>query len=175
MRRIYTYLSLLIGITLLFTACEKSELHSELENSEILWSQFKINNKNSYQYTHTTLSWTGWRTSTTIEVNDGKITKREFNGYMISYYNNVPDTTKKIEIIELNEDVNKHPELMKDKTLDEIYQLARSHADNQQLNGRFVFESKNNGLISRSGIFDDDCVDDCFDGINITEIKPLNP
>jgi len=58
-------------------------------------------------------------------------------------------------------------------TLDDVYTRAKGEWLVAQEKKKIFFETKNNGMISSCGYVIGNCQDDCFIGINISDIKAL--
>lgn len=59
------------------------------------------------------------------------------------------------------------------ETLDQVYQRLPFWLKKRPA-ATIIFETGDNGLISRCGYYEDGCMDDCFNGIIISRISPLN-
>lgn len=67
-------------IFVFFSACDRSDIEYEndFEKSRKAWLEFKEVNDNSYRYVVTAGSWAGFSWRTTITVENGEITRRDF-------------------------------------------------------------------------------------------------
>ncbi len=167
------YLLILLLIITSFTSCKKDDLayRRDFEKSYSAWSSFKKATHNSYRYTIAFGSWTGYGTETTFTINDGKVVKRSFVA------KNIERTSNQLVIVEQWDEeeakLNTHQTGYPVITLDEIYQKAKTEWLTKRANAKTYFEANNNGMISSCGFVEDNCADDCFNGITITNITKL--
>jgi hypothetical protein len=175
MKRTATFLIILL-IAATFTACKKDKIEykSDFETSLKAWQKFKAESRNNYSYTTSTSSWTGYSTETTITVIDGKVTQR---AYIAKGIKN-DETHAVVTLDEWQEDsksLNSHQNGATTQTLDQIYDLAKNDFLLKRANAKTYFEAKNGGIISSAGYVEDNCADDCFNGISIQSVKNLFP
>lgn len=166
------YVLLLIGI--LFTSCEKSNLNYEnsFESSYQEWLSFKQTSGNSYHYVVSAGSVFGPAWQTDITVTNGKVTQRHFKYTSVDGMVNVP--AEVLEWTENENEINSHTHSgAAALTLDQIYEKARTEWLIKRKDASVYFEAKNNGLISSCGYVPDGCMDDCFNGINISSVGLL--
>jgi len=166
------YLLLLIGI--LLTSCEKSNLNYEnsFENSYREWLSFKQTSGNSYHYVVSGGSMFGpaWQTDITVTI--GKVTQRHFKYTSATGLENIP--AEALEWTENEHEINIHTNSgAAALTLDQVYEKARTEWLIKRKDASVYFEAKNNGLISSCGYVPDGCMDDCFNGINISSVGLL--
>lgn len=164
----------IILISIAVISCKKDDIakESEFSKSYTAWLNYKSRVNNSYTYTISNGSWTGYGSETQIEVNNGEIISRDFIAMMPRR-----DGSHKIDTVErwfedkahLNTHGKNAAALI---TLDDVYKKALTvwlKADPKK--NDIFFEAKNNGIISSCGFVPDGCQDDCFHGITITAIK----
>ncbi len=160
-------------ILILISGCSKDPLRSDLDDSRDAWLKFKKANNNSYSYTATFGSWTGFSTTTTIVVIHGIVTERIYKLYITDGQTGQTKLDK--SWTEDKSTLNTHPHQAAETwTLDEVYDRAKNiwlKVDKDQ--NKLYFEAKNNGMISLCGYVPNNCADDCLVGIQISEIKPL--
>ncbi|MGO3708112.1 MAG: hypothetical protein ACTJGD_08160 [Mesonia hippocampi] len=166
------YLTSIIILSSLVLACAPTNIsyQKEYNTSAKTWESFKKNTENSYQYTVSNSSWTGITQQTTISVKKGKVIQREFK-------QSHPQSSLKennISWIENEQEINTHKNAAEAITLDEVYKKAKKIWLAKKDGAKIYFETKNNGIISTCGYVEPNCADDCFKGIRITKIKPLN-
>jgi major membrane immunogen (membrane-anchored lipoprotein) len=171
-----SYMKALYSIILLaavFIACEKSDITNENDylNSYEAWLKFKVENNNSYRYITTTSSWAGMASETTITVQNGKITGRDYVKTVFDYEDNEVKVVEQWQ--ENEENLNTHENYGPLLKLDEIYHLAETQWLKKQKGVQTYFENNNNGMISSCGYVPNGCQDDCFIGINIKLIEKL--
>lgn len=172
MKTIYTLLSFLLLLTV--TSCKKDAIsHSaDYNNSYYAWLDFKGTTNNSYRYTVSFGSWTGYGTETVITVQNGKVAGRSF---VAKQHPNMPNAAIVI-LAHWTEDessLNTHDAGAVSRTLDEVYQLAKEDWLKKRSDADTYFEAGNNGLLSSAGYVPKGCQDDCFRGISITKIEAL--
>ena len=166
----------LIIASLLLSSCKKDNIanESEFNKSYNAWLNFKNNSHNSYQYTTNSGSVFGYGSETKIGVINGKIVSRDFIATRLKQNG----TSQQDTIKQWHEDadhINTHPnDAGESLTLDDIYQRAKTvwlKADKKS--NSIYFEAKNNGMISSCGYVPNGCQDDCFNGITIGLIIPV--
>ncbi len=159
-------------ILILTASCTKDELRSNFDESYDSWKDFKKAKNNSYSYTATTVSWTGFSTETKIVVKDGLVKERIYNRYNTNGWTG--PKTLEASWKEDASSLNSHSGGAEILTLDQVYEKAKNiwlKADKDK--NEIYFEEKNNGMISTCGYVPKDCMDDCFIGIKISEISAL--
>lgn len=163
--------SILIIIFLaIFSSCKKDALNSDFEQSRKVWLAFKKSANNNYSYTVKTASWAGFGDSTIISVNNGTVSGRKYTSYTID--GATGQTSTRETWTENSTNLNTHKSGASLINLDAIYDKAANEwlkADKKQNN--VYFEAKNQGMISTCGYVPNDCLDDCFTGIKISNIK----
>jgi len=149
-------------------SCKNEAKNTEYETSYNTWLWYKNQWKNSYQYTATTSSWTRYSTETRIKVVDGVVTERYFKSYM-------PDgngqTMQYQEWSETSSTINTHAEGFPARTMDDIYAEVKSKWIIKRDSAKIYFENNNNGMLSKAGYVDNNCMDDCFNGVQIVSIQ----
>ncbi|TCK83147.1 hypothetical protein [Albibacterium bauzanense] len=169
-------LILLIGF--FFTSCKKSDIEyqNSFEKSQQAWLNFKKANNNSYQYTVTGGTWIGRSWETRLSITNGKITQRHFKYTNLDeeFESNIPED--QLEWTENEDELNSHEQTpaAASLTLDEVYETAKNVWLKKQENATTYFKADNDGLISSCGFVENNCMDDCFVGITIAKIEPLN-
>lgn len=169
MKRNTCLLLLLFAITFIGCKKDKIEYSNEFEKSFKAWTDFKTASGNSYSYTVSTVSWTGYSTETTLNVANGKIIGRSYIAKGIK-------DDQVVVFQQWQEDagtLNSHDNGASLLTLDQIYDLAKNDLLLKRENAKISFEAKNNGLISSAGYIEDGCQDDCFTGLSIKSISKL--
>lgn len=164
-------------LSLLFTSCKKDKFSykSEFQKSLFAWQAFKASSGNSYRYTVATSSWVGISSETTITVNNGVVTKRDY--IQKQMVQNTPGQPPAIDVVqewqEAGSTLNTHNYGAATVTLDEIYRLAKEEWLKEREDVTYYFEAKNTGMISSAGYVPNGCADDCFIGITIISIEKL--
>ena len=166
---------LIISLLLLtaITSCKKDDLtyRNDFNKSYSAWISFKKAANNSYRYKIEFSSWTGYSTATVLTINAGKVVKRSFVA------KNIERPSNQFVIVEQWEEegatLNTHQNGYSSLTLDEIYQKSKTDWLPKRTNAKTYFETNNNGMISSCGYVEDNCADDCFNGVHITSIERL--
>jgi hypothetical protein len=162
-----------VFVVLVATGCSKDiDHHSDYTRSFKAFQEFKKSSGNSYQYMTIQSSWVGSSTQTIITVRDGRVTNRAavVRGFTAS---NSTTITIVDEWEENEATLNSHNNGYPSRTLDEIYQLAKTEWLIKRKDATNFFEAKNDGMISNCGYFENNCQDDCTIGIHISWIKKL--
>ncbi len=158
------------GTTLI--SCKKDGLtyRSDLEKSFDTWLAFKKSSADSYSYTVRSASWTGYFTETVITVQAGEVTGRKYIA-KIRKDNGAVETLG--QWTEDRTGLNSHSDGAATRTLNQIYDMARTQWLVRREDADTYFEAANNGIISSCGYVPKNCQDDCFTGINITAVNAL--
>ncbi len=186
-------------ISLILISCSKSDLQyeSKFETSVRAWESFKKESDNSYSYTTRSGSWTGWTSEITTTVDQGKIkkiayivpklstTNRPEGGWTLASFSEAlkkmgytdaeikkheeDRTFENIEWIEDESNFGEHGNTLQ-RTLDDIYRLAKEDWLVKRKGVTNYLETENNGLISKVGKYEEGCMDDCFIGVDIVSI-----
>ncbi|UCS95180.1 hypothetical protein KZP23_09290 [Echinicola marina] len=160
-----------ILLTLFFSSCndDQKDTQNQLERSEKKWGLLKSENNESYRYTVSTSSWTGYSSLTTITVQDGFVTKREFESY------NVDNEGGKELVdfyVEEGEEIGVNEEGTAPLTLDKLYDICKEeYLSVDPKTNTIYFTAFDNGLVQSCGYVPDNCVDDCFFGFNLEIIE----
>jgi hypothetical protein len=173
--KIQFYLSALIMV-IMFVSCDKDDLYYEsaFDRSYSEWLTFKKVSDNSYRYTAIGGTWVGASWETTITVTDGEVTARSFK--MTASEELLAEIPEEdLEWTESRNEINSHTDTPAAKTitLDEIYEKARNEWLVKRDNVNAYFETDNDGMISTCGYVENNCADDCFIGIDISNIVQL--
>lgn len=171
--RIISIALLLIGCVIFSCSTDDDfDYQNEFENSKEIWLDFKEKAGNSYKYTVSSGTWAGSSWETTISVSKGVIIQRSFKYTRTEGLSeDIPE--EELEWTEGKDEIGTHKNGASPITMDEIYDKARRDWLVKRENTQTYFEAENNGLISTCGYRDKDCVDDCFIGINISNIEAL--
>ncbi|NLR82347.1 hypothetical protein [Chitinophaga eiseniae] len=169
---IYLFLLLLTGV--LLTSCKKSDIayENDFNTSVRSWMNFKAASGNSYRYVVSFSSWAGFSTETVITVKEGKVVQRSFTAKR--RIDSIPGQLEVYEQwTEEESKVGSHGNAYPPQTLDEIYKAAKDRWLLKRSNAKTYFEAKNNGMISSCGFVENGCMDDCFQGIDISLIEKI--
>lgn len=163
------FIPMLLVLSGFFGSCSKDfEYSSEFDKSYEAYQKYKKENANSYKYTVTSSSWTGTRSATTITVFNGQVEYRSYEAKTPLADGKEQTDTKWSEN---KDELNSHDEGYEASTLDQVYERAKKDWLIKRKDAKVYFEAKNNGLISSAGYVPDNCQDDCFNGIRISEIR----
>lgn len=157
-------------ILILTASCKQESNSSEFEKSYNAWLKFKAESQNSYNYSVTTGSFTGFRTETIIYVQNGKVVKRSFKA---TTQHAGPPIVVQEEWTEEEAGLNIHQRGAATLTLEEVYAEVRNNWLKKRDKATTYFENKHNGMISLAGYEEDGCQDDCFRGIMIGFIAKI--
>ncbi|MBE9583709.1 hypothetical protein IM792_04555 [Mucilaginibacter sp. JRF] len=173
--------ALTIVVVLFAISCSKDSggnavQYKAYERSYKTWLSYKGTVNNSYIYTVTSGSVFGYKSKTVLTVINGKADNRSFIAEREKQ--NTTGAAPEYEVYEQwNESsasIGSHHSGANALTIDQVYDKYRtewlkvSSKDND-----VFFEAKNDGLITMCGYVPKGCMDDCFVGIRISEIKPL--
>jgi hypothetical protein len=163
------YLLGLLMVASLLSACKKDAFRSDFAESKNAWQDFKKTSNNTYSYTATASSWVGFGSSTKITVTNGVVTGRDYTGYTID--GQTGQRTTQETWSETTVTLNSHSDGAAAITLDAVYEKAAAVWLKANVKENTVyFEAENNGMISTCGYVPNNCMDDCFTGIHISEI-----
>lgn len=179
----------ILGLTLLNLDVAYSQQRyidpEAFEKSYALWQEQKEKHNNSYILTLTKSSFSGWVGTTKLRIKNGVVVKRS---YSERYLTPRDRRTKPIKWTEKGSVLGKHREGYPLVTLDEIYEYAESYLpdpaiklDRIENNEERViepdisvyFETNLESLISLVGHRNNHCLDDCFRGFRVKDIKWL--
>ena len=168
------YLIALLLIGSLFNSCESDDLEylDKLNTSQKTWLNFKKSSNDSYKYIVTNSSWVGFSWETTITIVNGIITQRDFE-YTSTEGLSTDIQQSELQWSETGSEIGAHENGAEPITLDEIYNKAQNDWLIERNNTTIYLETKNNGMISTCGYVENDCADDCFIGIYISNIEEL--
>lgn len=173
-KEIYLIAVILTGC--LIWSCESDDLdyQNDFDNSHKAWLDFKESSADSYKYTVVSGTWAGSSWETTISVSDGAITQRHFK-YIVTQGLSDDISEEDLEWTEDENEIGTHEfgAAAEPMTLEEVYSKAQEDWLIKRKNTKIYFEIQNNGMISTCGYVEDNCIDDCFIGINIKSIEPL--
>ena len=181
MKKISKLLTFTVLLTIAFISCEddetifekKGENNYSYNESLNTWNQLKNFNGNSYTYETTSGSWTGYGSTTKLEIENGIVISRTNQRYQINGSNGEKDIIDSYS--ETIENLGTHNYGAAPLTIDEIYNFcAEELLIVDKKNNTIYFETKENGLISLCGYVPDNCIDDCFTGISIEEFSWIN-
>ena len=161
-------------IAALFTvaSCKQINYSGEFDKSYSAWLKFKSDRNNNYSYTVNTSSFSGYVTNTTLTIENGKVTKRDFTASVGDFGTNSQKVVQETWLEE-GSSLNTHKNGAPTRTLEEVYSEAKNNWLKKRDNAQTYFETKNQGMISTAGYVKNGCMDDCFVGIYITGIGTI--
>lgn len=186
----FQFILISLPIALLFS-CEKKTVCIQPESSELSsvspltsqsgmpfsessdkWTALKNLNGNSYVYQTTFDSWIGESSITEVKVIDGIVTSRVYEHFRTS------ETTGQHELIESYSetiaDLGTHENGALPITIDELYTTCSSDYLTVDVNNNTIhFETELNGLMTLCGFVPNDCLDDCYSGVSISNFDWL--
>ncbi|GGW34686.1 hypothetical protein [Arenibacter certesii] len=158
----------------IITSCDKDDINhqNDFEKSVNAWLDFKEKSNNSYEYVVQGTSWTGLRWETTIQVAEGTTIQRHFK-YTSTEGLTADIPEEELEWTENGSGINSRTNTIAAQalTLDEIYEKAKKEWLIDRKNTKTFFEAENDGLISSCGYVENGCMDDCFVGISLKNIR----
>lgn len=144
-------------------------------DSKTMWKELKAQNDETYSYTASFISWSGFGSRTTITVKDGLVSKREY-----LYFEQVLNEESELEEVEIEsytetgEEIGSHSEGFDPLLIDELYETCISEYLRVNTGENDVYFNTNDaGIISNCGFVEKGCVDDCFIGFRISEFQWL--
>ncbi|WP_111709557.1 hypothetical protein [Lutibacter citreus] len=145
---------------------KKGENNYSYNKSLDVWEQLKNENGNSYTYETTFGSWTGFGSTTKLEIKNGIVISRTNHRYQINNSNGEKDPIDSYS--ETLENLGSHDYGANPLTIDEVYKIcAEKYLIVNKKKNIIYFETLENGLISLCGFLPKNCIDDCFTGISI--------
>jgi len=144
-------------------------------DSKKMWKELKAQNDETYSYTVSFISWSGFCSRTTITVKDGLVSNREY-----LYFEQVLNEESELEEVEIEsyteagEEIGSHSDGFDPLLIDELYETCISEylIVNTGENDVY-FNTNESGIISNCGFVEKGCVDDCFIGFRISEFQWL--
>ena len=152
----------------------------QLQASQLKWEQLRVSCAGNYSYTVTMLSFTGYRTTTTITMRDNKVHQRKYESFAGVPRVQLPlKPGEKAPVVkplkswtETGVKLGTHKEGTKPQTLDTLYELAtkivkRDLAPHEKRYVRFF----KNGLLKSCFTIDTRIADDApINGVSINSI-----
>lgn len=183
----------ILGLTLLnldSAYCQERYIDPEaFEKSYALWQEQKKKHNNSYVLTLAKSSIFGWSGTTKLVIKEGVVVKRSYSEQHFS----PPKKWKPTKWKEKGKNLGKHEDGYGLITLDDIYARAKHYLpkpvveeeratdDEKGEIGKIMigvelityFEAEHDGLVSTVGSRIKGCMDDCFRGYSVRDIKWL--
>ena len=150
---------------------DDADFETSFEKSQKAWLSFKAASGDSYSYlVKGSSSETGASWQTTITVTNGMITGREFrftshgSEQVSAIHQQWKEGEGQINTISC-------PYAAEAMTMDQVYERARQQWLVKRQDVTLLLETRHNGMISRCGFMENDCIDNCFTGIHIGFIE----
>ncbi|TDM00394.1 MAG: hypothetical protein C4K58_04085 [Flavobacteriaceae bacterium] len=141
-----------------------SENITKAKSSLESWKDLKKNNGNSYMYTVHFRSWVGSGSKTTLTIQNGVVTKREYEEYkdrsgtIVSSYS------------ETGNQVGKNQFGADALTIDQLYDTCISSILTVNPDHNYIsFSTDNSKMMRTCSYFPKNCADDCSVGVNISD------
>lgn len=158
---------------LVLLACgEDNEYLNQLTESRIKWNKLKDQHEDSYHYEVNTSSWTGFGTETSLTVENGVVTARQYEEYRINQ-----ETGEREQVdfyTESGSELGTHEKGAAVATIDELYTSCKPYLRVNESENKIYFETDANGIMNLCGFVPRNCADDCFNGIRLTFLDWIN-
>lgn len=170
----YLLVTILFVKLLMIASCQNSSLQTikskegfTFQQSQQQWEAFKKSSNNSYTYSSSHSSMTGYRSETTINVVKGEVVRRKFKE------TSQQDGKLQTIFIEESDQIGIHSDGKAPVTIDDLYKQCYMLLDTVDIKHYSVyFETTKDGLLLTCGIVPNNCADDCFIGVSIEQIRP---
>lgn len=136
-------------------------------SSQSTWQKLKAKNGDSYVYTTSFSSWSGYSSTTEIVVEDGVVIARNFEA------SNPHNSESEQESWSENKaELGTHNQGSPAKTMDELYQdCSKKYLSVDSTENTIYFEMSDDGILKLCGFNPNGCQDDCFQGIRISSFE----
>ncbi len=137
------------------------------------WNALKEVNNNSYVYKLSFVSWTGFGSSTELEIKDGEVVSRAYEEYRFNLQNGENEVL--ISYFETIDNLGEHSKGAIPQTIDDLYTTcAAEYLVVSEKDNRIYFETDEDGLMKMCGFVPNNCMDDCYIGVTIKSFKWTN-
>ena len=170
MKRIL-FLLILFSFSSLFIACGQSKEMIDFDKSLQAWKVLQRDKKaDHYEYTTSFSSFSGYGTTTSVEVKYNKVVSRSVKVWQ----RNGPNANVTKSFTENSSNLHSNPDGSKAKTMDELYQECQNEVlTKSPLKYKITFIVHSNGILRYCTYRPHNCQDDCTNGVNIERIKFL--
>jgi hypothetical protein len=165
-------LGVLVGLLLaaMLTGCSLNAWQSELSQSLEAWQQLKTENGVYYRYETDFISWTGFRSTTTLTVQNERVVAR---AYTSSYENDAGEPVEE-SWLEEGEAVGSHDSGADAVTIDALYTTCRTEIlTKNTLDNELYLDFHEGGVLETCTYRPLDCMDDCLFGVSIDRLEFL--
>ncbi len=160
----------LVFASALLSGCGQVAEQGELDKSLATWQALKAQNGDHYLYETLFVSWTGFRSITTLTVQASEIVTR---AYKSSYTNDEGEEITE-SWTEEGAAVGSHEAGAEPRTVDELYTECREDVLTQDAaENEFYLEFRNDGVLSSCYYRPLYCQDDCLFGVGIDDLEFL--
>ncbi|WP_163707723.1 hypothetical protein [Mangrovibacterium lignilyticum] len=173
---------LFLFILFAFVSCEedsntltsiKGDSGITYDESYSQWQKLKAQNGNSYTYTLSFTSWTGYGSATTLTIEDGLVAERSYVSYEMKYPENEMVVLE--SYTETGDDLGSHDKGVPLFNIDDLYDTCASdYLVVDEANNTLYFNTDPTGIMNTCGYVPDNCADDCYVGINIESFSWLS-
>ncbi len=137
------------------------------------WNALKEVNNNSYVYKLSFVSWTGFGSSTELEIKDGEVVSRAYEEYRFNLQNGENEVLN--SYFETIDNLGEHSKGAIPQTIDDLYTTcAAEYLVVSEKDNRIYFETDEDGLMKMCGFVPNNCMDDCYIGVTIKSFKWTN-
>ncbi len=150
---------------------QKHQLPEDKFNESLnKWEKLKAENGDSYTYQTQFVSWTGFRATTTLTIEEGKVVSRSYR-----------ETNSNQEVTFSYIETSAKDNLGSHKyrgasvlTIDDLYKnCIDQYLVVDESNNSIYFETDDNGLMTLCGYVPNNCMDDCFMGVRVSSFDWL--
>ncbi len=154
------------------TPPETTPQQKQLAESLETWNALKAENGDHYRYETLFASWTGFRSTTTLTVQDNVVVTR---AYESSYINDEGEEITE-SWTEEGAAVGSHEAGAKPRTIDELYTECRENVLTQDATeNEFYLSFHDDGVLEACYYRSKNCADDCLRGVSAEEFEFLPP
>jgi hypothetical protein len=135
-----------------------------LAESLLVWQGLKAADDGTYQYTRSSSSFSGYRSTTTFVVEADVVVRRAFEGYD---ENGVLVDSFDEQGAEVGSNEGAEPV----RTIDELYEICRDEVLTQDPDSNYFYLTfRDDGVLELCVYVPRDCADDCGDGVEISSL-----
>ncbi|MEM7106388.1 MAG: hypothetical protein AAF502_24890 [Bacteroidota bacterium] len=140
------------------------------------WEKLKAENGNSYVYRISYASWVGYHNYTEISVRNGKIVSRKYEefspGKMVDEDGNSVKNPDDITYVENQDQINSNSQGFHAVLFEELYKSCGKDyiIEDPQWNS-ISFDTNEEGIMTLCGYTPNNCADDCFRGLYVSEFS----
>jgi hypothetical protein len=158
------------AVALVLIGCGQVVKQSELDKSLATWDALKVEHGNHYRYETRSVSWTGFRSTTTLTVRNGEVIMR---AYEARYQNDVGEDVSE-SWTEEGAAVGSHESGADPVTIDALYSKCRTEVLTQDpRDNAFYLDFHTNGVLKTCEYRPLACVDDCLFGVSVDVLEFL--